>query len=136
MDLFIDSPLTFRSEHFIDKTFQNQHEEVILKMMRGLASKWLHSDNKIFDFSFYLLHLIRKCIAEDKINVLGRFIKTVSIRELVRINLIIFKLSFEDDNKKYVLPESSSSLVELACLTSGGFRGKFTFLNHIMPVYS
>ena len=44
-------------------------------------------------------------------NVLGRFIKTVSIPQLARINMIIFKLSFEDDHKKYVVPESNCSLV-------------------------
>jgi hypothetical protein len=35
----------------------------------------------------------------------------VSVPQLARINMILYKLSFEDDHKKYMVPESSSSLV-------------------------
>jgi hypothetical protein len=79
MDLYVEHPLTFRSEYFIEQTFKNQHEEIILKFMRCFTSKWLLAELKIFDFNFYLLHFIRKCIAEDKMNILGRFIKEISI---------------------------------------------------------
>ena len=104
--------------------------------MCGLTSKWLADDNKLFDFTFYLLHLIRKCISEDNMSVLGKFIKAVTVPQLIKINLSIFKLSFEEDNKKYNVPESSSRDVQMACLTSGGSRGKFTYINQIMPNFS
>jgi hypothetical protein len=95
MDLYIEYPLTFRRDYFIDSLFHNQHEEIVLKFMIGFTSKWL-SDQKKFDYFFYLQHFFNKCIRDDKISFIGRFIKEISVDELLRINLYIYKLSFED----------------------------------------
>lgn len=74
MDLFIENPLTFRSEYFIENVFLNQHNEVVLNFMLNLTTRWLLADLKIFDFNFYLIHFFKKCINDDKIATIGRYL--------------------------------------------------------------
>jgi hypothetical protein len=112
MEQYIVHPLTFKREYFIESMFKNQHEEVILKFMVGFTAKWLIPEQKTldykFDYQFYLLNFLTKCVREDKIDLIGRFIKAISLEELIKINLALYRLSFEEEKKKYGLPESQN----------------------------
>ena len=136
MDLYVEHPLTFRSEYFVQQTFKNQHEQVILNFMKALTSKWLLVDIKIFDFTFYLLHFIKKCIIQDKIGTLGRFLNQIKIEELTRINLMVYKLSFEEDKKKYAIPDCCYGVSQLSSVTSAGYAEKYFYVNQMMPSFS
>ena len=79
MDLYIEHPLTFRSEYFISNLFQFQHLEGILKFMVGFTKRWILCDIKKFDFNFYLLQFYKKCVAKDNLHIISKYIGSLEL---------------------------------------------------------
>jgi hypothetical protein len=104
--------------------------------MIKLTRKWILVEMKVFDFNFYLMQFLKKCVRKDTIHLIGRYVKELEVEELLKISLILFKLSFEEDKKKIGIPESNDWLYQLAHLTSVGFAERFILINKIFPDFS
>ena len=104
--------------------------------MISFTKRWILDEVRPFDFNFYLEYFLKKCVGKDTIVLIGSFIKQLSVEELLKINLILFKFSFQEDKKKYGIPESSDFKIQLAHLTSVGFADKYLFINKILPDFS
>lgn len=76
----------------------------MLSFFEGFTARWLHADIKEFHFDYYLLHFLRKCVEEDRIGILGKYITNLPTDSLCKISLQVYKLSFDEENKKYVVP--------------------------------
>ena len=100
------------------------------------TKKWISAEIKSFDFEFYLMHFLNKCVRKDTISIIGNYIKLLDLPSLLKINEIIFKLSFEEDKKRLILPESNDWNVQLASLTAAGFADKYILVSKIMPLFS
>lgn len=49
---------------------------------------------------------------------------------------MIYKLSFEEDKKKYSIPDCCYGLSQLSSMTSAGYAEKYHFVNQLMPSFS
>ena len=136
MGLYIEHPLTFVSLYFMERMFKNQQIDTILTFMTQFTKRWILDEKATFDFNFYLMLFLKKCVRRDTIQVIGTYVKSLEVPELLKINEVIFKLSFEEDKKKYGIPESIDWDIQLAHLTSAGFADKFLLVNKIFPCFS
>jgi hypothetical protein len=41
---------------------------------------------KTFDFNFYLMHFLKKCVRKDHIAVIGAYVRELEIQSLLKIN--------------------------------------------------
>ena len=100
MDLYIENPITFNSDFFISSLYQNQNINTILKFMIKFTEKWILSELKGFDFNYYLMHFLKRCVKKDTIQTIATFLQQLDVPSLLKINQIIFQLSFDEEEKK------------------------------------
>ena len=112
----------------------DQNINTILKFMIKFTEKWILSELKGFDFNYYLMHFLKRCVKKDTIQTIAIFLQQLDIPSLLQINQIIFQLSFdEEEKKKRFTYDHSENKIQLAQLTSAGFRDRFSLVNKIFP---
>lgn len=79
LDLYVENPTTFRSDYFIENLFQNQAADNILTFMKEFTKRWILVEAKKFDFNFYLLHFLKKCVMKDTIGLIGHYVKSLAV---------------------------------------------------------
>jgi hypothetical protein len=50
--------------------------------------------------------------------------------------MMIYKLSFEEDKKKYTVPDCCYGVSQLSSVTSAGYAEKYLYVNQLMPSFS
>jgi hypothetical protein len=50
------------------------------------TKRWISSEIKTFDFEFYLIHFLKKCVRKDTIQIIGVYIKQLDMNSLLKIN--------------------------------------------------